>query len=71
MESAQHKSEQPSLDAASKLFKYNHHLAISCDTLSDLLHQHETDFMQLVEIKTLPLKWAIDTARYATLVVSY
>ena len=50
---------------------YDYDNIISCDTLSDLLHQHETDFTQLVEIKTLPSKWAIDTARYATPVVSY
>ena len=27
----------------------SHHLGISCDTLSNLLYQHETDFKQLNE----------------------
>ena len=54
LESAQHSPEQLSLDAASKLFKCSHHLAISCDALSDpLLRQRATDFKQLVSIEIL------------------
>ena len=50
-ESAQ---EQLSLDAASKLFRI-YSSFISCDTLSDLLRQHATDFKEQVDIEILSL----------------
>ena len=54
---AQRKREQLTHDPdnfASKLFKCSHHLAISCDMLSDpILRQHATDFKQLVSTEIL------------------